>query len=118
MPLCRSRKTPSSADRRRRHTMPRLIGVAISAIVVSIAVPAAQPAAANLSTQISNLSSLDYSTRMNAARVIRRLPAADAVPALTAAVRTHRDEFVRYRAFIVLSYTHLRAHETPEHLVC
>jgi HEAT repeat protein len=83
--------------------MPRLIGVAIIAIVVSIAVPAAQPAAANLSTQISNLSSLDYSTRMNAARVIRRLPAADAVPALTAAVRTHRDEFVRYRAFIVLS---------------
>ena len=83
--------------------MPRLVGVALIATVVSIGVPAAQPAAVNLSTQISNLTSLDYSTRMNAARVIRRLPAADAVPALTAAVRTHRDEFVRYRAFIVLS---------------
>ena len=40
---------------------------------------------------------------MNAARALRRLPAAEAVPALTDAVRKHGDEFVRYRAFIVLS---------------
>jgi HEAT repeat protein len=49
------------------------------------------------------LSSLDYSTRMNAARTIRRLPAERAVPALIAAVQKHSDEFVRYRAFIILS---------------
>lgn len=58
---------------------------------------------ADLQTTISQLSSLDYPTRMNAARTIRRLPAAEAVPALAAAVQKHRDEFVRYRAFIVLS---------------
>ena len=60
-------------------------------------------APAAISTHIANLSSLDYPTRMNAARAIRRLPAAEAVPALAEAVRKHRDEFVRYRAFIVLS---------------
>lgn len=60
-------------------------------------------AAADLQTTISQLSSLDYPTRMNAARTIRRLPASEAVPALVTAVQKHRDEFVRYRAFIVLS---------------
>src|SRR5688572_6476639 len=40
---------------------------------------------------------------MNAARALRRLPAAEAVPALTEAVQKHKDEFVRFRAFIVLS---------------
>ena len=39
---------------------------------------------------------------MNAARTIRRLPA-EAVPALIEAVGEHRDEFVRYRAFVLLS---------------
>ena len=57
----------------------------------------------DLQTTISQLSSLDYPTRMNAARTIRRLPASEAVPALVTAVQKHRDEFVRYRAFIVLS---------------
>lgn len=71
-------------------------------MAVSVAVVSAQ-APAELSTNISNLASLDYPTRMNAARAIRRLPAGEAVPALTEAVRKHRDEFVRYRAFIVLS---------------
>ena len=58
---------------------------------------------ADLQSSITALSSLDYPTRMNAARTIRRLPAAEAVPALVAAVQKHRDEFVRFRAFIVLS---------------
>jgi hypothetical protein len=60
-------------------------------------------APADLQSSISALSSIDYPTRMNAARTIRRLPATDAVPALIAAVQKHRDEFVRFRAFIVLS---------------
>jgi len=63
----------------------------------------AAQAPVSLSTQISNLSSLDYPTRTKAAQAIRRLPAAEAVPALVDAVRKHGDEFVRYRAFIVLS---------------
>jgi hypothetical protein len=63
----------------------------------------AQSPPGDLQTNISRLSALDYPTRMNAARAIRRLPAAEAVPALVDAVKKHRDEFVRYRAFILLS---------------
>ena len=63
----------------------------------------AQSPPADLQANLTRLSSLDYPVRMNAARVIRRLPPAEAVPALVEAVRKHRDEFVRYRAFIVLS---------------
>lgn len=63
----------------------------------------AQSPSGDLQTNISRLSSLDYPTRMNAARAIRRLQAAEAVPALSDAVKKHKDEFVRYRAFIVLS---------------
>ena len=81
----------------------RFLSAVVIATVVSVGLTAAQTAPTALSTQISSLSSLDYSTRMNAARAIRRLPAMEAVPALTDAVRKHRDEFVRYRAFIVLS---------------
>jgi HEAT repeat protein len=77
--------------------------IMVATLLVGPEVAAAQGAAATLSTAITNLSSLDYPTRMNAARAIRRLPAAEAVPALTEAVLKHRDEFVRYRAFIVLS---------------
>jgi hypothetical protein len=79
----------------------RLVSAALFMLLVCAGVVAQAPVA--LSTQIGNLSSLDYSTRTNAARAIRRLPAAEAVPALVDAVKKHRDEFVRYRAFIVLS---------------
>ena len=66
--------------------------------------PAAPAAAAvPLGTLIDNLSSLDYYTRTNGARLIRRRPASEAVPALTQAVRTHADEFVRYRALVLLT---------------
>jgi hypothetical protein len=66
--------------------------------------PAAQaPGVADLSTLIGQLASLDYPIRMNAARLVRRAPAAEAVPALTAAVKAHPDQFVRYRALIILT---------------
>lgn len=80
---------------------------AITALLVSILVATgvrtSAQAPADLQGNISRLSSLDYPTRMNAARALRRLPAAAAVPALTEAVQKHRDEFVRFRAFVVLS---------------
>ena len=85
--------------------MPRLVIAVILALFL-LAAPsgaAAQAPAAELQTNIGRLSALDYPTRMNAARAIRRLPAADAVPALVQAVQKHADEFVRYRAFVLLS---------------
>jgi HEAT repeat protein len=101
MPLCRSRRIPSSASGGGA-LIRRLAGAAVLATALSIGVVGAQ-APAPLSTHVTNLSSLDYATRMNAARAIRRLPPEQAVPALTEAVRKHDDEFVRYRAFVVLS---------------
>jgi hypothetical protein len=44
--------------------------------------------------------------------MIRRAPATDAVSALTTAVRGHADQFVRYRALILL--TSFNARETPD----
>ena len=58
---------------------------------------------ADLKTLIGSLSSLDFATRTDAARLVRRAPATTAVPALTDAVRRHPDEYVRNRAFILLS---------------
>ncbi len=64
---------------------------------------AATAAPADLKQNIANLSSLDFPVRMHAARLIRRTPEAQAVPALVEAARRHADEFVRYRALVLLT---------------
>lgn len=79
------------------------ITVLLVSILVGTGVRTSAQAPPDLQGNLARLSSLDYSTRMNAARTLRRLPAAEAVPALTEAVLKHRDEFVRFRAFVVLS---------------
>ncbi len=56
-----------------------------------------------LDSHIADLGSFDYETRMNAARMVRRAPAPAAVGALADAVRMHEDEFVRYRALVLLT---------------
>jgi HEAT repeat protein len=83
----------------------RVIPLLILALFATPFRPAtAQSSSPNdLKTLIGNLSSLDYATRTNAARLIRRAPTGDAIPALVEAVRRHPDEYVRNRAFIVLS---------------
>jgi hypothetical protein len=101
MPLCLSRKTPSSASRTGGVRACWFAGVALLTLLMCARASAQAPA--SVSAQIGNLSSLDYSTRTKAAQSIRRLPATEAVPALVDAVKKHPDEFVRYRAFIVLS---------------
>ncbi len=82
-----------------------MAAVALVAASAAAALNAQAPAAPSpgLATHIANLASLDYPTRQTAARLIRRAPAADAVAVLTAAVERHADEFVRYRAFVILS---------------
>jgi HEAT repeat protein len=59
--------------------------------------------AAQLKAAIDKLGDLDYPTRSNAARTVRRVPAAQAVPALLQAVAEHADGYVRYRALVLLT---------------
>jgi HEAT repeat protein len=62
------------------------------------AVPAAQ-----LQAAIDKLGDLDYLTRTNAARTVRRAPATQAMPALLQAVAEHADGYVRYRALVLMT---------------
>jgi len=59
--------------------------------------------APQLQAAISKLGDLDYATRTNASRTIRRTASAQAVPALLQAVGEQADGFVRYRALVLLT---------------
>lgn len=56
-----------------------------------------------LPAAIDALGSFEFDIRTRAAREIRRASAADTAALLEAAVRKHRDEYVRFRAFVLLS---------------
>jgi HEAT repeat protein len=74
------------------------------AFAILMVVAAASAAAAqDVRTSLSSLSALDRPMRMNAARALRRLPAAEVVPALIDAARSHEDQFVRSRALVLLT---------------
>lgn len=82
--------------------------VAVLCVLVGVA-GAQEPAApqavppAQLQAAIDRLGDLDYTTRTNASRAIRRIPASQAVPALLQAVAEHKDGYVRYRALVLLT---------------
>src|SRR5215471_14202447 len=59
--------------------------------------------AAALQAAIDKLGDLDYATRSNASRTVRRTATAQAVPALLQAVAEHNDGYVRYRALVLLT---------------
>lgn len=52
---------------------------------------------------IAKLGDLDYGIRSKAGRVIRRAPAAAAVPALLQASREHEDGYIRFRSLVLLT---------------
>jgi HEAT repeat protein len=52
---------------------------------------------------IDSLGNLDFPTRMKASRALRRAPAATVSPALIRAVESHKDQFVRFRALVLLT---------------
>ena len=56
-----------------------------------------------IQTAIDALGNLDFPTRMNASRMLRRAPAAAVTPALIRAVVSHKDQFVRFRALVLLT---------------
>ncbi len=66
-------------------------------------VPADEVTAEQLRKAIDTLGSLEFPVRTAAARTVRRAPAATAVPALIRAVSSHTDEYVRFRALVILS---------------
>jgi len=74
-------------------------------VLLALAAPgvAQSNTASDLTTLIGRLGSLEYPVRTSAARQIRRAPTDEAVAALTEAARSNRDEFVRYRAFVLLT---------------
>ena len=61
------------------------------------------PSAADLKGAIDRLGKLDYQTRSAAARLVRRTPPAQAVPALLQGIEQHADGYVRFRALVLLS---------------
>ena len=71
--------------------------------MLALATVAWAQAPVDTTAQIGQLVAFDYPVRMNAARALRRVPAAEAVPALTEAIRTHPDQFIRYRALVILT---------------
>jgi HEAT repeat protein len=56
-----------------------------------------------LAAAIDKLGDLDYSTRTNASRTVRRTTAPQAVTALLRAAAEHADGYVRYRALVLLT---------------
>jgi HEAT repeat protein len=56
-----------------------------------------------LKTAIGNLGKFDDTARIAAAKVVRRAPAAQAVPALIEAATSNTDGYVRFRALVLLS---------------
>ena len=56
-----------------------------------------------LRSAIDTLGAFEFPRRMAAARTVRRAAATTAVPALLRAVSTHSDEYVRFRALVILS---------------
>ena len=63
----------------------------------------APTSAQDLRTAIDRLGDVDYAARTKAARVVRRAPATQAVPALLQAVREHKDGYVRYKSLVLLT---------------
>ena len=63
-----------------------------------------QPMSAeDIRAAIDSLGNLDFPIRMNASRTLRRAPAAIVAPALIRAVESHKDQYVRFRALVLLT---------------
>jgi HEAT repeat protein len=58
---------------------------------------------AAIQTAVDSLGNLDFPIRRNASRALRRASAAVVAPALIKAVEGHKDQFVRFRALVLLT---------------
>lgn len=86
--------------------MPRTAATAVLCLAMALTPSAEQAPKTDpkaLADAIDRLGTFDFEARTDAARVVRRAPADQVIPALIAAVREHRDEYVRYRAMVLLT---------------
>jgi hypothetical protein len=85
--------------------MPRAAATVVLCVSLAASPGAQTPAtdAKTLAEAIDRLGVFDFDTRTSAARVVRRGAPDQVVPALVGAVRGHRDEYVRYRAMVLLA---------------
>lgn len=86
--------------------MARLIALAVALVMLAPYGPLAQQTSespATLQAAVGRLSDFNHGVRTEAARTLRRAPAAVVVPILAAAARSHGDEYVRYKALTLLS---------------
>ena len=77
--------------------------VALAGVVVAQERGPSPTSEADLRSAIDHLGDVDYPARMKAGRVVRRAPAAQAVPALLRAVQEHKDGYVRFKSLVLLT---------------
>ena len=65
--------------------------------------PVSVDRSAEIDTTISSLGNFDFLVRADASRVLRRMEAASAVPALVRAAQLHEDSYVQFRAAVLLA---------------
>src|SRR4051794_1047025 len=101
--------SPPVRTRRTRGVKPILILGVLCVLRGGVCVFAQEPTApqtvspAQLQAAIAKLGDLNYTTRTNASRTVRRTANAQAVPALMQAVSEQADGYVRYRALVLLT---------------
>jgi HEAT repeat protein len=90
-------------------TIVTLLGVAGGALVAPPQQPGApvdkgaSVSAAEVKAAVDQLGSIEFPVRTGAARTVRRASVATAVPVLSDAIERHADQYVRFKALVVLS---------------
>jgi len=98
-----------SRTQRQEQRARRVLCVLGAIVILGVIATAQEPASpqsvspAQLQAAISKLGDLDYATRTNASRAVRRAASAQAVPALLQAVSDQGDGYVRYRSLVLLT---------------
>lgn len=90
----------------RRSPRLAIAGAIVCAALVHAQGPERGPSPASpqeLSAAIERLGDIDYATRTKVARLVRRTPAPQAVPALLQAAQEHADGYVRYKSLVLLT---------------
>jgi hypothetical protein len=87
----------------RRRSLALVVWAGCVLLATGFAAQEAPVSDTQLKAAIDQLGNLEFTTRMNASRTVRRAAPAQAVPALVEAATAHADGYVRYRALVLLS---------------